>query len=81
VPVIFREKGFRVYYFSHENGEPPHVHIDRGDCSAKIWAQPVALARNLGFASHELTTIIQMVRNHQTEILEHWHGYFGARRR
>ena len=80
MPVVFREKGYRVFYYSHEPGEPPHVHVDRGDASAKVWLNPVALARNIGFPSHELTAIIAMVRAHKEEILEHWHGYFGSRR-
>jgi hypothetical protein len=39
-----------VYFHSHEPNEPPHVHVDRDDQSAKFWLAPVALARNLGFS-------------------------------
>lgn len=80
MPAVFRARGYRAYFYSHENGEPPHIHIDRDDCSAKVWVQPVGLASNRGFPAHELNGIIQLVREHETEILEHWHGYFGSRR-
>ena len=42
------------YFHSHEPNEPPHVHVDRDDQSAKFWLSPVALARNLGFSPVEL---------------------------
>jgi hypothetical protein len=43
-----------MYFYSHEPNEPPHVHVDRGERSAKCWLDPVALARNLGFSPAEL---------------------------
>ncbi|MFZ0802648.1 MAG: DUF4160 domain-containing protein [Terriglobales bacterium] len=33
-------------FYSHEPNEPPHIHIDRGDLSAKFWLDPVQLERN-----------------------------------
>ena len=45
---------YRLYFYSHEPNEPPHVHVDRDDQSAKFWLDPVALARNLGFGPVEL---------------------------
>ena len=63
---------------SHEPHEPPHVHVDRDDQSAKFWLDPVALARNLGFSARELNRIQAMVDNHREDLLEAWHGYFGA---
>ena len=38
---------YRIYFYSHQPNEPPHVHVDRDDLSAKFWLDPVALARNL----------------------------------
>jgi hypothetical protein len=40
---------YRLYFYSHEGNEPPHIHVDRDDWSAKFWLEPVALAVNLGF--------------------------------
>jgi hypothetical protein len=45
---------YRVNFHSHEPSEPPHVHVDRDDESAKFWLDPVALARNHGFGPVEL---------------------------
>jgi hypothetical protein len=54
MPTALRSGPYRFYFYSHENDEPPHIHVDRDDSSAKFWLQPVALARNLGFAPVEL---------------------------
>jgi hypothetical protein len=77
VPTIFRHRGYRVYFHSHEPNEPPHVHIDRDNLSAKFWLKPVGLARNLGFNARELLVIERLVEEHQLDFLEKWNGYFG----
>ncbi|MFZ2445097.1 MAG: DUF4160 domain-containing protein [Syntrophobacteraceae bacterium] len=46
-PVVLRTGPYRFYFYSHEPNEPPHVHIDRDDQSAKFWLSPVSLAYNL----------------------------------
>src|SRR6266851_10017378 len=49
MPTVLRIGPYRIYFVSHDLNEPPHVHVDRDDQSAKFWLAPVALARNLGF--------------------------------
>jgi hypothetical protein len=56
--------------------EPPHVHVDRDDLSAKFWLAPVALARNLGFDAVELRRIQRLVSEHEPQLLEAWNDYF-----
>lgn len=77
MPTILRSGPYRVYFFSHELAEPPHVHVDRDDHSAKFWLEPVALARNLGFGAAELRRIQRLVEAHEGQLLEAWHDYFG----
>ncbi len=43
-----------------------------------FWLQPVGLARNLGYSPKELRRIQKLVTAHQVELLETWHGHFGA---
>jgi hypothetical protein len=78
MPTVLRSGPYRVYFFSHEPNEPPHVHVDRDDRSAKFWLETVALARNLGFSARELTRIAELIERHRLELLEAWNGYFGA---
>jgi hypothetical protein len=78
MPTVLRAGPYRFYIYSHESNEPPHVHVDRDDLSAKYWLQPVALARNFGFSPKELRRVQKLVRHHQGDFLEAWHGHLGA---
>jgi len=77
MPTVLRQAGYRFYFYSHEPNEPPHVHVDKGGSSAKVWLKPVGLARNLGFRPKEIGTILQIVRGHREDLLKAWHGHFG----
>jgi hypothetical protein len=76
MPVVLRTGPYRVYYYSHEPNEPPHVHVDRDDQSAKFWIGPVVLARNLGFSARELRKIERILSEHEQSLLEAWNEYF-----
>jgi hypothetical protein len=78
MPTVLRSGPYRVYFFSHEPNEPPHVHVDRDDRSAKFWLDPVGLARNLGFSARELSRIEAMIRTNEPLLLEAWRGHFGT---
>lgn len=77
MPTVLRSGPYRLYFYSHEPNEAPHVHIDRDDQSCKFWIQPVALARNLGFSARELRDLERLVIDNQQRLLEAWHEYFG----
>ncbi len=78
MPTIARIGPYRVYFYSHDMQEPPQVHVDRDDETAKFWLTPVALAGNIGFRARELRDIERIVRDHSPEFLEAWNDYFGA---
>jgi hypothetical protein len=78
MPTVLRNGPYRFYFYSHEPNEPPHVHVDRDNFSAKFWLQAVGLARNFGFSPKELRRIQKLVDQHQQVLLEAWNGHFGA---
>lgn len=78
MPTALRSGPYRFYFYSHEPNEPPHVHVDREGFSAKFWLAPVGLARNLGFAAHELNRIESLIERHREALLEAWNEYFGV---
>jgi len=43
-PTIFREKGYRFFFFSREESRM-HVHVISGDGDAKFWLEPEIQAR------------------------------------
>jgi hypothetical protein len=69
MPTVLRTGPYRKNFFSHDLAEPPHVHVDREDFSAKFWLQPVSLARNLGFTARELRKLQGLVEDHSGEIV------------
>ena len=80
MPTVLRLGPYRFYFYSHELNEPPHIHVDRDNLSAKFWLDPVQLARNLGFSPKDLRVIERMVLEHQQELQEKWDGYFDINR-
>ena len=77
MPTILRLYGYRFYFFSHEPNEPPHIYIDRGDATIKIWLDSLEIAKSRGFRAHEISGIVKMVSEHQRMFAEKWHEYFG----
>jgi hypothetical protein len=77
VPTIYRENGFRFYFFSHEPNEPPHVHIDKGEATIKIWLGSLEVAKSRGFRAHQISGINSIVSERQMLFTEKWHEYFG----
>jgi Domain of unknown function (DUF4160) len=77
MPTLLRLNGFRFYFYSHVPNEPPHVHIDKGDATIKVWLDTLDVAKSRGFRAHEIGGIIAMVAEHRAMLTEKWHEYFG----
>ncbi len=79
MPVVFRHKGIRIFFFSNEGvpREPIHVHAQRGECLAKVWVQPtLQLADSFGFTSAELRDILDVIEQNVELIEEAWNEHF-----
>ena len=76
MPTVLRLGPYRFYFWSHEPNEPPHVHVDRENLSAKFWLQPIRVAINFRYPAHELKTIERLIIEHQQPLLRAWHEYF-----
>ena len=78
MPVVWRERGFRFFFWSNERNEPPHVHVESGDGYAKVWLAPVVLAQSIGFDAGEVRDLLRMVREHRDAMEQAWHDHFGT---
>jgi hypothetical protein len=78
MPTVLRIGAYRFFFYSLENHEPPHIHVERDEKVAKYWLEAVELASNRGFRSHELTHMRTLVVEHRERFLEAWHGHFGG---
>ncbi|HEX3070501.1 MAG TPA: DUF4160 domain-containing protein [Thermoanaerobaculia bacterium] len=78
MPTVLRTGPYRVYFYSHEPGEPPHVHVDRAELSAKFWLRRVEAAANFGFSERELRLIERIVLENREDLIRAWNEYFGT---
>jgi hypothetical protein len=80
MPVVFRYKGFRFFFYSNEGNprEPLHVHVRASGCEAKLWLEPqVRVATSYGFDAGTLRELVEVAQA-QRELIERiWHDYFG----
>jgi hypothetical protein len=51
MPVVFRQSGYRFFFYSNEGDprEPIHIHVMKGVCTAKFWLEPIGLAQSSRF--------------------------------
>ena len=77
-PTVFREKGYRFFFFSRE--EPRmHVHVISGDGEAKFWLEPeLELARNYRYSRPQLKEIESLIEAHHHELVNAWKQHFGS---
>ncbi len=79
MPVVFRHKGIRFFFYANEGNprEPLHIHIQRGECLAKFWLEPeITLDNSYGFNSAELNNISKLLITKKYIIKEAWDEYF-----
>ena len=80
LPTVFRDGPYRLFFYSADGREPPHVHVERERFGAKFWLDPVRLERSSGFASPETRQIEKLVRAQRDFLLRAWNEYFGDTR-
>ena len=77
MPTVLRSGPYRIFFYSADHVEPPHVHVQRDDSSAKFWLDPVRLERSRGFSASEIRRIEAMIEEKKILLLEAWDEYFG----
>jgi Domain of unknown function (DUF4160) len=83
MPVVFRDSGFRYFFYSNEGAprEPCHIHVEGGGKGAKVWLEPEgSLAESYGFNSVELARIMRVVSERRDLIKRAWDEHFGNER-
>ncbi|WP_111658308.1 DUF4160 domain-containing protein [Isoalcanivorax indicus] len=78
MPTVLRIGGYRFFFYSNENDEPRHIHIQKAGSAAKFWLDPVTMATSVGFSAAELNKLGKMVEQHRQLFMEAWDEFFGA---
>ena len=80
IPTVLRDGPYRVFFFSADRGEPPHVHVTREAKEANFWLSPVRLQDSGGFSTSEINRLTKLVEEHQQYLLREWHAFFNLKR-
>lgn len=76
MPTVLRAGPFRLFFYAGDGAEPPHIHVERDDCEAKFWLDPVRLERSHGFRRKEINRIRALIGEYQPLLLERWNEFF-----
>ena len=75
MPTIFILFGFQFMFYANDH-EPIHVHVIKGDISAKFSLFPVELIKNNGLKPSEIKLVESVIEENQEIISEHWNAFF-----
>jgi len=77
-PTLFREDGYRFFFFSREE-QRMHVHVISSDGESKFWLEPrILLAANHRHSHRQLKEIAALVEEHYDELVSAWKRHFGC---
>jgi hypothetical protein len=77
MPTLLRLNGFRFFFYSNENNEPIHVHVNKAEANGKIWLEPsISVEYLIGFTNSEEKEILEIVTKHATNFKNKWNEYF-----
>ena len=79
VPTVYREGGFRFFFWSDERNEPPHIHARSGAAYAKVWlGPPVTLAESHDCSPREIRVVLEVMTARRAMMEQAWHEHFGT---
>ena len=76
MPTVCRVGPYRLFFYSSDRDEPPHVHVESENKVAKFWLQPVRLQGSGGFSRAEIKRIQKAVTDNKKLLLRGWDGFF-----
>jgi len=65
----------RFFFFSREDNEPPHIHVETAENAAKFWLSPIELVWTVGYTSKELRRVRELVEQNKDLFLEKWYDH------
>jgi hypothetical protein len=78
MPTILRIGPYRFFFYSNEQGEPAHIHVQRDRMLAKFWLNPVSIAGSTRFSPRALRKIEKLVIENRDTLMESWNEYFSS---
>ena len=83
MPSLFAVRGYRIYFWSNEKGEPIHIHVCKGKPSpnaTKIWltskGKCVVANNNSRITANELHELLEIISAQFFLICHEWKKHF-----
>jgi len=79
MPVVFRYKGYRFFFYSNEGDprEPLHIHVRKGEAVAKFWLEPApTVVESYALSSAELRELLNVALENKERIRRFWNEHF-----
>jgi hypothetical protein len=76
MPTVLRSGAYRFFFYAGDRDEPAHVHVERAECEAKFWLDPVRFARSYGFGASEINGIEKLISRNQQHLRDSWNEFF-----
>ena len=76
MPTVLRSGPYRLFFYSADGNEPPHVHVERDENIAKFWLRPVRLQDSGGFGRVEIRRVRAIIEGNVDALLRSWNEFF-----
>lgn len=78
MPTIIYIDGFRLFFYSNEH-LPKHVHIEKGEKTAKFNIEFVELVKSYRCNASELKQIRNLVEENKELLIQKWDEFFTSK--
>ncbi len=75
MPTVLIIKGYRFFFYVNDHS-PVHIHIEKGDGTAKFNLEPVELIKSRRFKASEIAEIRKLVIENIELFKDKWDEYF-----
>lgn len=78
MPTVLRVYGFRFFFYTNDH-LPRHIHVEKGDGTAKFNLFPVELVKSKRFKAAEISEIRNLVLENRELLNQKWNEYFNTK--
>ena len=75
MPTVLRIKGFRFFFYVNDH-TPMHIHIEKGDGTAKFTLEPIELVKSKRLKASEISEIRKLIIENIEHFKYKWDEYF-----
>lgn len=78
MPTILTKDGFRFFFYSHEGGEPPHIHVIGKGGEMKVWLNTLSISKVYNLSPKEQRVVLEIVVANVELFKKEWENFHGS---